>query len=150
MSPACLSWLCPWSCCCALELSCIVFGSFALPKHSMHPRLGSLFCRVLFRPSCLALHIFLVFCIRVSCAREMSRKVIRDIRSSRGRHSRPVLSCFVCLVLSSYILHCLGPRGFPKRPQRPLHQDLEAALHSRCTCGTSSGMILKRSRSREI
>ena len=49
----------------------------------------------------------LVSCIRVSCTREMPRKVIRDIRSSRGRDSRPVLSCFVCLVLSSYILHCL-------------------------------------------
>ena len=136
-------------------LSCLVFHSLALAKHSMHPRRGVLFCRVMYRPlSCLPYVLCLpssarplVSCIRVSCTREMPRKVIRDIRSSRGRDSRPVLSCFVCLVLSSYILHCLGPRGFPKRPQRPLHQDLEAALHSRCTCGTSSGMTLKRSSS---
>ena len=89
--------------------SCIVFHSLALSGHSMHLRWGSVFCRGLFPPSCLVLHISCVLhpgvvlhpCVESLWLPAMPCKAILGIW---GKDYCPILSWY-CRV--SFVLSCL-------------------------------------------
>ena len=74
-------------------------------------RRGFLFCRVVCSPPCLVFHKCLPFrcsasCIRLSCIREMSRIVIQNIRSIRGKDF--VLYCTSITCSSVFSCHRLS------------------------------------------